>query len=435
MSKTGEIKPHNRDGIWYLVRRVPKEYAALDRRGLVRVSSNVTARDDPRGIRATLVVKQLNLELEAYWRGMRDGQSAEAQIRYAAAQKRARSIGVTYKTALELSEGPLDEILKRVNLLINRDAVESETDVAAALGGEERPSIMLADLVVEYEKLQGAALSQMSEAQVRKWRNPKLRALKNLISVIGNKSITALTRDDALLFRMWWQGRLIDEGLDVGTANKDIGHISKMLRTLDTAYMLDLKPIFQRLRFEGEEDRQRAAFEADYVQRSLLDNNPLKGLNDQAKALFNIVADSGLRPSEAANLLPENIQLDHPVPHVQIRPIGRTLKTKHSQRDIPLVGVALVAMKKYPNGFSRYRDKADSLSAIVNKMLNARKLLPTDDHSFYSLRHTFEDRLTAVEAPEKVVAMLMGHKWHRPKYGAGPSLKQRQHWMNKIAFK
>lgn len=43
--------------------------------------------------------------------------------------------------------------------------------------------------------------------------------------------------------------------------------------------------------------------------------------------------------------------------------------------------------------------------------------------------------MTAVEAPEKVMAILMGHKYTRPKYGAGPSLEQKQRWMQRIAFK
>jgi hypothetical protein len=47
------------------------------------------------------MVKQLNTELEACWRGMRDGQSAEARLRFEAAQKRARSLGLTYLTDAE----------------------------------------------------------------------------------------------------------------------------------------------------------------------------------------------------------------------------------------------------------------------------------------------------------------------------------------------
>ncbi|TGS39077.1 hypothetical protein [Mesorhizobium sp. M8A.F.Ca.ET.182.01.1.1] len=44
------------------------------------------------------------------------------------------------------------------------------------------------------------------------------------------------------------------------------------------------------------------------------------------------------------------------------------------------------------------------------------ELLPTSEHKLYSLRHTFEDRLTAVEAPEEAIAPLMGRKCMRPKY-------------------
>jgi hypothetical protein len=40
------------------------------------------------------------------------------------------------------------------------------------------------------------------------------------------------------------------------------------------------------------------------------------------------------------------------------------------------VGVALMAMREQPDGFPRYRDKADSLSALVNQALDARKLRP-----------------------------------------------------------
>ncbi|KMO32218.1 hypothetical protein VQ03_26460 [Methylobacterium tarhaniae] len=103
----------------------------------------------------------------------------------------------------------------------------------------------------------------------------------------------------------------------------------------------------------------------------------------------------------------------------------------------PLVDIALPAMRAQPDGFPRYHDKAPQLSALIDKVLRGRNLLPGPGHSLYSLRHTFEDRLTAVEAPEKVMAALMGHKFHRPRYGAGPSLEQeqKQEWLQRIAFR
>jgi integrase len=117
-----------------------------------------------------------------------------------------------------------------------------------------------------------------------------------------------------------------------------------------------------------------------------------------------------------------------------VRADGRKMKTKQSARDIPLVGVALAAMRKQPNGFPRYRDKAAGLSALVNKFMRTHKMLPTPAHSLYSLRHTFKDRLRAVEAPEEMIDQLMGHRTPKPKYGAGHKLKQMQEWLQRISF-
>lgn len=435
MRKAGIPQPHKRDGIWYLIRRVPKEFAELDRRGIVRVSTGIAVPDDPRAVRAKDVVRQLNVELEAYWRGMRDGQSAEARLRFEAAQKRARSLGLTYLTNEEIATGPAEDLIERIRLLVARNAVEDESEVAAIMGGEKRPALRLSGLMEEFEALESQSLLAMSPNQIKKWRNPKKRAIANLIEVVGDKEISTLTRDHAISFRIWWQKRLAADDLDIGTANKDIGHISKILTTVDMAHQLKLDPVFKHLRLSGEVAAQRAAFEASFVQDKIISSDALAGLNDEARRIIMLIADTGLRLSEAANLLPENIRLEASVPHVQIRAAGRKLKTEHSAREIPLVGCALAVMKLQPKGFPRYRDKAASLSAIVNKVMAHNKLLPTPEHSLYSLRHTFEDRLTAVEAPEKVTASLMGHKWIRPKYGAGPSLEQKRDWLEKIAFK
>ncbi|WP_320228087.1 integrase [Mesorhizobium captivum] len=417
------------------MRRVPKEFASFDRRGLVRISTGVAVADDPRGVRARDAVRSLGAELETYWRKLGDGQSAEAALRFEAARKRARSFGLAYRTNEELAAGPLDELIARMKLLLDRNAIDNAADVAAVMGGVQRPALRLSGLLKEFEAIEQQNLLAMSPNQIKKWRNPKKRAIANLIGVIGDKEIARMTREDAVAFREWWQKRVVGGGLDIGTANKDIGHISKMLRVVDLTHQLKLEPVFHHLRLSGAVAAQRAAFSEQFVQEKILAEGALDGLNDEARHLVYLIADTGLRLSEAANLTAETIHLDHEIPHVQVRPNGRRLKTDHSARDIPLVGCALDVMKLHPNGFPRYRDKAASLSALVNKVLGKKKLLPTSEHSLYSLRHTFEDRLTAVEAPEKVTASLMGHKWIRPKYGAGPSLMQKHEWLQKIAFK
>lgn len=192
-----------------------------------------------------------------------------------------------------------------------------------------------------------------------------------------------------------------------------------MFKAVDESKQLGLPKTFDNLRISGGKDKQRVAFAPDFVQSKILAEGVFADLNPEARRFIYLVAETGLRLSEACNLSCATIRLDTTVPHIQVRPEGREIKTGQSQRDIPLVGVALMAMREQPDGFPRYRDKADSLSALVNQALDARKLRPEPGQSLYSLRHTFEDRLTAVEAPEKLVASLMGHKWHPPAVRAG----------------
>lgn len=446
MRRGGAVRPHKRDGIWYLVRRVPKEFEHLDKREIVRVSTEIAVADDPRGIRATQKVKQLSAELDAYWRGMRDGKEAEARDRYDNAVARARKLGIPYQTNQELADGPLELILKRIDTLVEAKALDDEGAVAAVMGGEEKPAIRLDGLVDAYAKIIKTTLDKKSDNQRRKWRNPKIRAVDNLMKSIQaanpdlskddvNKPITKLLRTDATTFRLWWQSRIENEGLEIDTANKDIGHISKMLTGVDIFHQLGLPPVFQRLRIEGGKAGQRAAFEQSWIQEKILATGALDALNAEARAIVYLVAFRGCRPSEMANLLPQTIFLKAPIPFVRVKAVGRDIKTDDSERDVPLDGFSLEVMQLFPDGFPRYRDKEDSLSNLVNDYFRLRGWLPTDNHSFYSLRHSFEDRLTDVEAPEKVTATLMGHKWHRPKYGKGPSLQQKLRWLRKIDFK
>jgi len=118
------------------------------------------------------------------------------------------------------------------------------------------------------------------------------------------------------------------------------------------------------------------------------------------------------------------------VPYISIkdRP-GRPLKTAHSERDIPLVGFALQAMLQLPGGFPLYRDAPDNLSTCVNKFLRENNLLPSENHSMYSLRHSFQDRLTSANVPERIQCELMGHKFSRPKYGLGGTLVEKKKYL------
>ena len=110
----------------------------------------------------------------------------------------------------------------------------------------------------------------------------------------------------------------------------------------------------------------------------------------------------------------------------------RELKTRSSKRDIPLVGVALEAMKQVPNGFPKYTDNATALSNLLNKAFKARGLFPTPEHRLYSFRHSFEKRMLEAGLDYGLRCTLMGHHNTRPQYGDGGSLTFREKELFKI---
>jgi integrase len=129
----------------------------------------------------------------------------------------------------------------------------------------------------------------------------------------------------------------------------------------------------------------------------------------------------------------EDIFLDHDVPHIRIRPKrNREIKTQASIREIPLVGISLEAMKKFPGGFPHYRDKPDLLSQTLMKAFKVRRLFPTPQHKIYSFRHSFEKRMLEAEIDHDLRLTLMGHTNKRPAYGDGGSLTYRRDQLMKI---
>ena len=165
----------------------------------------------------------------------------------------------------------------------------------------------------------------------------------------------------------------------------------------------------------------------------IFEPNVFEGLNREAALLCFALIETGCRPSELSNILPENICLDADVPHIRIRSTkARQLKSKASIRDVPLVGISLEAMKLARKGFPHYRERGYLLSQSLTKAFKARKLMPSDNHRIYSFRHSFENRMLEAGIDFGLRFTLMGHRNPRPEYGDGGSLAYRRDEMLKI---
>lgn len=426
-----------RDGVWHFARRVPNELAAHDPRGVIKHSTRVAVADDPDGVRAWKVAEGFNSDLEASWRALAGGEPLDLKERYAAARARARLLGLSYRSPEEIASGALADIVGRLEVLVAREGEGDPVSRDAVFGLAPKPAgagLLLSGLLDAFEDAVRADIRDFSPNQLRRWRNAKKRAIDNLIGSAGDVDIAALTRDHALEYRTWWQGRILEDGIDPDTANKDFGHLKRMLREIDRLRQLGLPPVFADLRFEGGFGRSRKPYPRAFVQDVILAPGRLMTLNDEARRVVFLIAGTGLRVTECVNLNEKTIRFDSNIPHVQVRPDGRRMKTDESERDVPLAGVALAAMCGQRKGFPRYHDKAAGLSATVNAYLADNKLRPEEGQSLYSLRHTFKDSLIAQEAPDSMIDALMGHADDGPKYGTGPSLELKLKWVERVAF-
>lgn len=449
-NKAKAARPINRNGYWYLVRRVPKHLAELDGRGTVIWSTGIPVWQDPRAIRARVLVHRHDEQLQQHWRRLLAGAASPLPHQHLANVERAAALQLPYASNAQLATSNLDDIFRRFSLLLatwgEKALLEGNypaplrADIAAALGGTEihedadtADGVMVSHMLDEYAEINASELARKSPRQLAKWRVRRQSALDLFVIVIGgDKPFKDLARKDAHAFRKYWQKRIDGGEIRINSANRQIRHVSGLYTAVKDYHQVEGQGIFERIRIPGGEEGKRIPFDPVFVQTCYLAEGVFAAINPEARRIIFLCIETGLRLSEACALDRSTIHLDAPVPYVDIQAINRTTKTKQSVRKIPLVGVALRAMQLQPDGFPRYRDNADAASALINKALDARNLRPGGkEQTLYSMRHTIIDRLKAVEAPKDIQEDILGHK-HM--YGSGTTLEHKHRWLQKIAF-
>jgi integrase len=420
-----------RNSRYYFIRRIPKALKQYDPRRFIKIA----LKTDCKQLAYKAAIARNN-EIEAYWHNLIKTASPHSDERYKAAVNIAQLLGFTYFVASDLANMPLSEIVNRYEKTIND--IDAPKKIEAVFGGIEKPQILLSQFWVKFWDYSKNKRLDKSEYQIRKWQNPRERALKNFIQCVGDKPGINLTREDLLKYRDWQITRLDSEKAVSNTVNKEIVFVKTIIETVsdNLSLKLDINHLFRKLILTKDDAKRRLPFETKYIVDVLLNEENLAGLNDEAKNALFAFSETGAGFSELTGLLPEDIVLDHEIPHIIITSRSKqSLKTKYRRRVIPLVGYALDAFKAYPNGFTSYYGKPDNLTCTVSKYLRENKLMPSEKYSPYSLRHSFQDRLLAANAPDRMQADLMGHKFSRPSYGDGASLQHKLEFLKKIQLK
>jgi integrase len=415
---------------FHLRKSVPRRYASIEPRKVVWISLHT----DSESIARQKAPAAWSHMVEA-WEARLAGDSDDAERRFEAARELAQVRGYRYMTADRVAKLPREEFLERVRAVVKPDGEPDRIEAAAVLGGAKEPAITVERALELFWTLAKERTIGKSEDQLRRWKNPRIKAIGNFVRIVGNKDIAAITADDMLDFREWWIDRLASEGLAPNSANKDLIHVANTLKTVNQMKRLGLALPLGNLSFKDgkKHKRVRPPFSVEWIKTKLLAPGALDGLNTEARCIVLGMVNTGYRPSEAAGLMPEHIRLDHDIPHIAFEPVGRQLKNDQSRRVIPLTGISLEAFRACPKGFPTYRFK-DKVSDTVNKFLRENGLLETPDHVLYSLRHAFEDRMLAAGIDERIRRDIFGHRLDRERYGAGATLQHKRDILQAIAF-
>ncbi len=432
-----------RSGNYYYHRRVPGNLAHIDKRGpTIRISLKT---DD-----LALARSKRDLMEEAdniLWASMLlDEPSDPARARYEIAMRRVEALGLTYRSVQALINQPtsaLEDVVARLELVASQRMPQELAQ--SVTGGVPVPATTVSKAFEIYcDEIVPDELVNKSAVQKAQWKKVKLRAVNNFIALISDKAMSDITRDDAMkLYRHWLERIAPKEGKSTHSAssgNRDIGN----MRVLYDAYFNYIgeegrQNPFARLNFSTKKKRSRPPFPREWLTGTIMKVGNLATLNEEARGIVLALIETGARPSELANLSPSSIRLTNKVPHIAIEPRDdpddpREIKTSSSERLVPLVGVALEVFKRHKQGFPRYRNRENELSATLNKYFKEKKLFPTPQHKIYSFRHSFEDRMKEANIDDELRRILMGHTIERPRYGSGGSLEWRRDELQKIAL-
>jgi len=312
--------------------------------------------------------------------------------------------------------------------LKNMDVPAMGLVVDETLAHDESPDLLYAlDL---YLKLKGRGKDKVFVRGAK-------RNIRYVIKALGNRPIRSYSSSDSGKFRDW----LIAKGMSINTVKRVFSTVRSIINITINEDGLDCSNPFSKTFFpENLSKKVRQPLPISVI-RDI--QKICEEKDDELRWLLALLSDTGMRLGEAVGLLKSDIKISTDIPYLEIKPHQwRTLKTKGSERTIPLIGSSLWACERILNrkdesifAFPRYTThsncNANSASAALNKWLKEQLTNPYQVHGF---RHSLRDRLREVECPFDIIDRLGG--WHTSGvgqgYGRGYGLEILSKWMKEI---
>ena len=156
------------------------------------------------------------------------------------------------------------------------------------------------------------------------------------MDVLGDRPLDEYSSSDAANFRDY----LLKKGLTTNSVKRNFATIRSMINLSIQEHGLECRNAFSKVFLPDLDDtKKRKPIPIDNIRQIQRD---CMEADDEARWLVALISDTGMRLSEAAGLHMDDIKLDEEVPHIDLKPHAwRGLKTRGSQRQIPLVAASL----------------------------------------------------------------------------------------------
>ena len=216
------------------------------------------------------------------------------------------------------------------------------------------------------------------------------RVVSEIVQLAGDKVINGYTRNDALLFR----DSLLKREVSYNTVKRNFECIRAIWNFAARENGVSDPNPFANMNYgNGAAAVKRMPIPIDDLRKV---QQLCYQKDDDIRWLIALLSDTGMCLAEAAGLAKEDVFLDTEIPYVRLceRP-WRPLKTRSSERDVPLVGAAHWAATRafestkneylFPRYCSERGCNADYASNTLNKWLKAQF---EGQYVVHSLRHS-----------------------------------------------
>ena len=134
---------------------------------------------------------------------------------------------------------------------------------------------------------------------------------------------------------------MIAKDLSVLSVKRTFITIKAIINLAIAEHGLDIPNPFSSIFMPEEQPRKRVSIPVETIRTT---QQACYTIDDDTRWLVALISDIGMRLAEAVALHIDDLHLEYEVPYADIRPHPwRSLKTKGSQRKVPLVGASLWA--------------------------------------------------------------------------------------------